>query len=131
MRIVSAVNLLDAIAVVLLAACSLPTASNESVLVTSLRFSPSAFDSFRRNTQIQYTLNSPADVSLSIIRRTEAGMDIPVRALFSGLSETKGAHSHAWLGDTDQGQFAPTGDYVGVVQVGGKRFEAVVRVFHY
>jgi len=131
MKTVFAASLLYAMVMVLLAACSLPTASTESQLVTSLRFSPSAFDSFRRNTQIQYTLKSPADVTVSIIRRTEAGMDIPVRALFGGLSETRGAHSHAWLGDTDQGQFAPTGDYVGVVEVQGKRFEAVVRVFHY
>ena len=131
MKIVSAASLLGAIPMVLLAACSMPTASSESQLVTSLRFSPSAFDSFRRNTQIQYTLKSPALLTVSIIRRTEAGMDTPVRALFSGLSETKGAHSHAWLGDTDQGQFAPTGDYVGVIEAQGQRFEAVVRVFHY
>jgi len=125
-----------AAAIVLLSAyvlpgCSMPTSADDADIVANLRFSPGAFDSFRRNTEILYTLKKPGYVTFSIVRRTASGTDQPVLTLFSGLLESKGYHSHTWLGDTSQGLFAPPGDYIGIVRVGDRRFEAAVRVFHF
>lgn len=131
MRPVSAGCLIALPLLAAIAGCTLPTPATESVLVANLRFSPSAFDSFRRNTEIQYSLKSPAQVSISIIRRSDAGPDESVRRLCNCLFETKGVHSHTWLGDSDEGHFAPPGEYVGVVEAEGHHFEAVVRIFHY
>jgi hypothetical protein len=109
----------------------MPTAEDDADILGNLRFSPGAFDSFRRNTEILYTLNKPASVTFSIVRRPPGGADQPVITLFAGLQESKGYHSHTWLGDTSQGLFAPAGDYIGIVRVGDRRFEAAVRVFHF
>jgi hypothetical protein len=109
----------------------MPTAAESNDILANLRFSPGAFDSFRRNTEILYTLKQPARVTVSIVRRTASGADQPVVTLFTELMESKGYHSHTWLGDTSQGLFAPAGDYIGIVRVEDRRFEAVVRVFHF
>ena len=115
----------------LLSGCRLPTSVESEDIVASLRFSPAAFDSFRRNTEILYTLNQSARVTLSIVRRPGQGADQPVVTLFTELFESKGLHSHTWLGDTSAGLFAPPGDYIGIIRVGGRSFEAAVRVFHF
>jgi hypothetical protein len=114
-----------------LTGCRLPTSADDADILASLRFSPGAFDSFRRNTEILYTLRRSARVTLSIVRRPVSGMDQPVITLFTELLESRGYHSHTWLGDTSQGLFAPAGDYVGIVRVGDSWFEAPVRVFHF
>ena len=115
----------------LLSGCRLPTAADSDDIVSSLRFSPAAFDSFRRNTQIFYTLRQSARVTLSIVRRPVEGADQPVVTLFTELLESKGFHSHMWLGDSSAGLFAPPGDYVGIIRIGDRSFEAAVRVFHF
>lgn len=115
----------------LLSGCRLPTAVDSDDCVSGLRFSPAAFDSFRRNTQILYTLKQSARVTLSIVRRPVEGVDQPVVTLFTELLESKGFHSHMWLGDSSAGLFAPPGDYVGIIRIGDRSFEAAVRVFHF
>ena len=114
-----------------LSGCRMPTSADDADILANLRFSPGAFDSFRRNTEILYTLKQPARVTFSIVRRPPSGADQPVMTLFTGLLESKGFHSHTWLGDTSQGLFAPAGDYIGIVRVDDRPFEAAVRVFHF
>jgi hypothetical protein len=109
----------------------MPVEAGDSDILANLRFSPGAFDSFRRNTEILYTLKEPARVTFSIVRRTPAGVEQPVVTLFTELLESKGYHTHTWLGDNSQGLFAPAGDYVGIVRVDDRRYEAAVRVFHF
>jgi len=116
---------------IVLNSCELPTALDDPALVSNLRFSPSAFDSFRTNTEIRYTLKAPATVSIFISKRDSVGREFLVKTLIENVNETKGSHSHSWLGDTNQGQFAPIGSYIGVVQIQHKRFEAAVLVFHF
>jgi hypothetical protein len=112
-------------------ACTLPDPADSPLVVAGLRFSPSAFDSFARNAELRYALASPAEVSIAIVRTGQAGEPQLVKTLCQGLRESRGSHAHAWLGDTDQGRFAPAGEYTGVVTVCSQRFEATVRVFHY
>jgi hypothetical protein len=100
-------------------------------LVTSLRFSPSAFDSFRRNTELKYALTEAAVVDIRIVRRTADGAEVAVKTLARSLRETRGTHAVTWLGDTAERLFAPAGVYVGVVEVRGERFETSVEVFHF
>ena len=119
------------VSALLVSACRLPTSVESDDVVASLRFSPAAFDSFRRNTQVFYTLKQSARVTLSIVRRPAQGEDQPVITLFTELLESKGFHSHTWLGDTSAELFAPPGDYVGIIRVGDRSFEAAVRVFHF
>ncbi len=109
--------------------CSLPGQEDSPLLVTNLRFAPSAFDSFARNTEIRYTLSAPAQVSVEILR-VSAALE-RVTTLFADLPESRGLHAHTWLGDTDEGKFAPAGEYRGVVRAGNRRFETTVRVFHF
>ncbi|HEX9006948.1 MAG TPA: hypothetical protein VF889_06615 [Bacteroidota bacterium] len=110
-------------------ACSMPDAADSPLVVTSLRFAPSAFDSFARNTEIRYSLSAPVDVSVEIIRASAAHER--VKTLFANLPESKGLHAHTWLGDTEEGRFAPAGEYRGVVRAGSRRFETTVRIFHF
>jgi hypothetical protein len=117
--------------VVLVSGCTLPTALDDPTLVSNLHFSPSAFDSFRTNTEIRYTLKAPATVSIFISKKDSVGGEFLVKTLIENVQETKGSHAHTWLGDTNQGQFAPRGSYIGVVQIQHKRFEAAVLVFHF
>jgi hypothetical protein len=111
--------------------CRMPSQPDSAGVIANLRFSPAAFDSFRRNTDIVYTLKQAARVSIAIVKRPLAGEDQPVLTLFAQIYESRGTHAHTWLGDTAGGLFAPPGDYVGIVAVDGCRYEATVRVFHY
>lgn len=111
--------------------CNLPNATDDPALVSNLRFSPSAFDSFRRNTELKYTLKSPATVSIYIIKKDTIEQEFLVKTLMENAQETKGSHSVTWLGDTNQRYFAPIGIYFGKVQIENKSFEAIVQVFHF
>ena len=111
--------------------CRTGVLSPDADLLSSLRFSPSAFDSFRRNTELHYSLSAPAELQVRIIRRDQEGRETLIRILATRLSETKGAHAITWLGDTSERLFAPAGRYIGVVQIGGSLFEAPVEVFHF
>jgi hypothetical protein len=106
--------------------CHLPSEETGEV-VTSLRFEPEAFDSFTSSASVRYTLARPATTTLRIRAKPT---DSPVISLFENLRESKGVHSHTWLGDTAEGYFAPSGGYVGILEVEGERFEAVVRIYH-
>ncbi len=115
----------------LLSSCNLPSALDDPELVSSLRFSPSAFDSFKSNTEIRYTLKSPAALNAFVIKRDSTGKDYLVKTLAVNAAESKGSHAHTWLGDTDDGYFAPPGLYIGMIQIQERRFESTVLVFHY
>ncbi len=110
---------------IVLPACRLPS-DEEDVLVTDFKFQPEAFDSFVGSASVRYTLSRPAVTSLRVTRKDGE----TVIVLFRSLQESKGSHSHAWQGDTEQGYFAPSGGYVWVLEVEGNRYEAVVRVYH-
>lgn len=91
-----------------------------------MKFVPEAFDSFTSSASVRYTLSRSAVTTLRITRK-DGGTVI---VLFESLQESKGSHSHAWQGDTEEGHFAPSGGYLGVLEVEGERFESVVRVYH-
>jgi hypothetical protein len=112
-----------------LASCSLPTTTD--LLVTSLRCSPSAFDSFRANTEIRYTLAKPATVTIYIAQRDDSGQLVLVNTLALNIYETKGSHGHTWLGDTAAGLFAESGLYIAILQIESNQYETSVRVFHF
>jgi hypothetical protein len=109
--------------------CSLPTTND--FIVSSLRCSPSAFDSFRANTEIRYTLAKPATVTIYVAQRNASGQLVLVNTIAENISETKGSHGHTWLGDTQFGLFAESGNYIAVLQIEHDRYEAGVRVFHF
>jgi len=111
--------------------CNLPSALDDPELVSSLRFSPSAFDSFKSNTQILYSLKAPATLNAYILKVDSTGKEYLVKTLVLNAAESKGSHAHTWLGDTDDGLFAPTGTYIGVIQIQNKSFQATVLVFHF
>ena len=111
--------------------CRLPVGAPDAGVVTNLRFGPSAFDSFKSNTEIRYSLKTPASVSVVIVRRDSLQNEIPIATLISKTRETSGTHAHTWLGNTDRGMFAPAGTYFGIVLADNERFEASVCVFHY
>jgi len=120
-----------ALALLFLQTCHFPSAADDPDLVSNLRFSPSAFDSFRTNTELRYTLKSSARLSIYVATRDSIGTEFLVKTLLDNIDETKGTHAHTWLGDATNGQFAPKGDYLGVVLTGQKRYEAAVQVFHF
>ena len=113
------------------ASCKLPTAADDPSIVSNLRFTPSAFDSFTKNTEVQYTLKNPVTVSISIVKKDSSGQEFLVKTLAEDIRETKGTHRHTWLGDNEKGLFAPIGTYIGIVQIDSQRFEATVLVFHF
>jgi len=113
----------------LLRSCTLNT--DPDAIVSSLRFEPSAFDSFTGNTQIRYTLAIPARVNVYVTTRDSLGRLVLVRTIVRDLSETKGSHNHTWLGDTEKGIFASAGLYTGILQVQDASFETSVRIFHF
>ena len=119
------------ILLVLLNSCSHPSQLDDPALVTSLRFSPSAFDSFKANTQLVYTLKSPITLNAYILKSDSTGKEFLVKTLALNAAESKGSHAHTWLGDTNDELFAPPGLYIGVIQIQDRRFEATVLVFHY
>jgi hypothetical protein len=107
----------------------LPSREDDPALVANFRFAPGAFDSFKRNTEARFSLKYPARVSLVILRRTGGGSEV-VKTLCANLDASKGTQAHAWLGDTDKGAFAKSGDYIGLLTVGERRVEAEVKVYH-
>jgi len=115
----------------LLISCKLPTAADDPNIVSNLRFTPSAFDSFTKNTEVQYTLKDPVTVNISIVRKDSSGQEYLVRTIAEEIHETKGTHRHTWLGDTEKGLFAPIGTYIGIVRIESRRFEATVLIFHF
>ncbi len=104
---------------------------DDPAFITNLRFTPSAFDSFRRNTELRFTLKDPASLSVVIIQKKSSRQEVLVKSLATDLHETKGTHGVTWLGDTNEGLFAPTGIYYGVIVVEQHRFETTVQVFHF
>ena len=117
---------LCAMLLVVFPSCTSPI-SPDDLLVSSCRFEPPLFDSFRQNTKLSYTLNQPATVSIYIL---DQGRSV-VKTVAVNLSLSKGSHSHGWKGDSDEWTFVPTGIYIGQVVVKGKKFEATVEVFHW
>ena len=115
----------------ILVSCKLPTAADDPSIVSNLRFTPSAFDSFTKNTEVQYTLKNPVAVNISIVKRDSSGKEYLVKTIAEVIHETKGTHRHTWLGDTEKGLFAPIGTYVGLVQIETQRFETTVLVYHF
>ena len=112
------------------ASCRMPASQDADDLVSHFRFEPEAFDSFFGVSRAQYSLRQASVTSLSIVKRSDDGQNTLVMTLFKNLFETKGTHQHVWLGDTQDGTFAPSGIYIGVLQIGSLHFEAVVRVYH-
>lgn len=112
-------------------ACKLPSSLDDDSLVSSLRFSPSAFDSFRRNTEMRFSLQRSSVVSITIVQRDSSRGELLVKTLAESVTETRGSHAVTWLGDTDQRLFAPSGIYLGVLVAGGRRFETTVQIFHF
>ena len=119
------------ILLVLLNSCSHPSQLDDPELVNSLRFSPSAFDSFKSNTEMRYTLNIPVALNAFILKSDSTGKEFLVKTLAINAAESKGSHAHTWLGDTNDELFAPPGLYIGVIQIQDRRFESTVLVFHY
>jgi hypothetical protein len=111
--------------------CKLPTAADDPNVISSLHFTPSAFDSFRRNTEMKYSLKGASVVSVYIVKKDSTNRELLVKTLAEDLNETKGSHSITWIGDTDQRLFAPVGIYFGIVQLQQHRFETIVQVFHF
>lgn len=105
----------------------IPPVTPDDLLVSSCRFEPPLFDSFRQNTKLSYTLNQPATVSVYILDQDRK----IVKTIAVNLSLSKGSHSHGWKGDSDELTFVPTGIYIGQVNVRGKKFETTVEVFHW
>ena len=117
---------LCAMLLVVFPSCASPI-SPDDLLVSSCRFEPPLFDSFRQNTKLSYTLNQPAMVSIYILDQDR----IVVKTVAVNLPLSRGSHSHGWKGDNDEWTFVPTGSYIGQVIVKGRRFEATVEVFHW
>ena len=117
--------------IVFLAGCQSPNILDDPTLVTNLRFSPSAFDSFRQNSDLKYTLKYPSTLSAYIIKKDSSGQEYLVKTLSENIHETKGTHSTTWLGDTNQRYFAPIGMYFGIISIEGRRYETSVQVFHF
>ena len=117
---------LGAMLIVFSSHCSQPI-SPDDLLVSSCRFEPPLFDSFRQNTKLSYTLNQPATVSIYILDQNRA----IVKTIAVDMSLSKGSHSNGWKGDSDEWTFVPTGIYIGQIIVKGKKFEATVEVFHW
>ncbi len=117
---------LGAMLIVFFSRCSQPIRPDD-LLVSSCRFEPPLFDSFRQNTKLSYTLNQPTTVSIYILDQNRA----VIKTVAVSLSLSKGSHSHGWKGDSDEWTFVPTGIYIGQVIAKGKKFEATVEVFHW
>jgi hypothetical protein len=126
------VNYLFIVVVIcLFSSCKLPTSVDASLLVTNLRFTPSAFDSYTKNAEIQYSLSTASTLSISIQKKDTSGYYSLIRSIAVNIAETKGTHRHTWLGDTERGLFAPVGTYIGVLQIDQSKYEATILVFHY
>ena len=111
--------------------CSHPSASADSGVLSNLRFAPSAFDSFRRNAELKFTLKLPETLNIYIVRKDGGGRESRVKTLVENARETGGSHSVSWLGDNDMEFFAPAGMYFGVVEIDQQAYETTVQVFHF
>lgn len=111
--------------------CNHPSASTDPGVLSNLRFSPSAFDSFKRNTELKFTLKLPLTLNVRIIRKDAAGAESRVKTLIGNARETGGSHAVTWLGDNDDGLFAPAGTYLAVVEIDQQTYETSVQVFHF
>jgi flagellar hook assembly protein FlgD len=111
--------------------CSIPAATQDPSLVTSLRFAPSAFDSFKQNTELRYTLKTPSKLAVRVVKRESGGKEFIVKTIVEDAAETQGSHAVTWLGDTDGKVFAPAGTYFGRIEIENRLFETAVQVFHY
>jgi len=96
-------------------------------IITNLRFSPDTFDSYKHNTSLKYTLLKEALVSIEIYD----SKGNKIKRLLENLEETKGSHSHGWLGIADKGVFAPAGVYLAKVKADYSEAFASVEIFHY
>ena len=96
-------------------------------IITNLRFSPDTFDSYKRNTSLKYTLVKEAEISIEIYN----SKGNKVKTLIENLQETKGTHSHGWLGISDKGVFAPAGIYMAKVKADYSEAFTSVEIFHY
>ena len=108
--------------------CSIP--SRPPPQITSLRFTPSAFDPFKRNAELRYNLDRDATVSVYIIKKDSVGQRFIVKTLAEYIDETEGTHAHAWLGGNDEGFFVPVGMYYGVIQTEYDIYETSIEVYH-
>lgn len=115
----------------LLNSCSHPSQLDDPELVSNLQFSPSAFDSFKSNTEMRYALKIPAILNAYVLKADSTGKEYLVKTLAINAAESKGSHAHTWLGDTNDELFAPPGLYIGVIQIQERRFESTVLVFHF
>lgn len=130
-RIVSGPILCSLLAALfVLNACTNPFAADAGHIVSSLRFVPSAFDSFKQNAEIRYTLKTAEEVTIFITRRDSVGRQHTIATLVQGSLETAGSHAHTWLGNTDHGYFAPAGQYFGVLSIRNRQFETAVLLYH-
>jgi hypothetical protein len=111
--------------------CNHPAGPADSGVVSNLRFAPSAFDSFKRNTELKFTLKLPETLNIFIVRRDAAGDESRVKRLIENARQTRGSHSVSWLGDTDNGLFAPAGMYLALVEIEAQTYETTVEVFHF
>lgn len=96
-------------------------------IITNLRFSPDTFDSYKRNTSLKYSLIKEAQVSIEIYDSSGN----KVKTVLSSLIETKGIHSHGWLGVSDKGEFVKAGIYIAKLKADSDQAFASVEIFHY
>jgi flagellar hook assembly protein FlgD len=76
---------------------------------------------------LKYTLLKQAEVSIHIY---DANGNL-VKILLENLLETKGTHSHGWLGIADKGVFVPAGLYLAKVKADYDEAFASVEIFHF
>lgn len=95
-------------------------------IITSLRFSPDAFDSYKRNTSIKFTLTRRATVSAWI---TNSRGEVIIQ-LTQEIEQTRGTHSLAWLGLDLNGTFVTPGVYIAWVSADYDTASASVVVYH-
>ena len=96
-------------------------------IITNLRCSPDVFDSYKSNTSVKYTLLQEATVSIWI----SSADGQRVKHLVDTRVETKGTHSHGWLGLNDHGYFVPAGVYLTTVKADSDEAQASVELFHF
>ena len=54
-----------------------------------------------------------------------------MKTLIENLLETKGSHSHGWLGISDAGTFVPPGIYLAKLEADYDEAYASVEIFHF
>ena len=96
-------------------------------IITNLRFSPDVFDSYKGNTSLKFTLQEEARVSIWM----SSASGQRVKHLVDNVVETKGTHSHGWLGLNDDGYFVPAGVYLATVTADSDEAQTSVELFHF